>query len=308
MLRKFEDSQQDATRRFEVGRSTGGPTPTVRAQSSLEVQKMSRSKGVILAVAIAAFAANAASAQRPVAGWASQTGFRNAQSVVQKRMVTNAIAATAGNPSSGPSSVTSPFGQVWLTDVAGGDGIRMRAAIADYDTFVRKGGNLAKVRATMMQRFAGSNYGPAQVNQLCDHIIAEYTARSVHGCPVIPQTDQQTLDFLDIRKQCLEWADSIAMASGGRPKNYGSAGVANPADFRPGMLLMRTDASHTMIILDIAWSAQGQPLAFKVAEANASQMVWQNPLGQVPWQRTATSGRIVNFDPRLLRIVSTETP
>ena len=44
-----------------------------------------------------------------------------------------------------------------------------------------------------------------------------------------------------------------------------------------------------MIITDIRWDGSGNPVEFKVAEANwamTAQNTWQNPTGQIPWMRT----------------------
>jgi hypothetical protein len=115
----------------------------------------------------------------------------------------------------------------------------------------------------------------------------------------VPATDQETLDFLGIRKQCLEWAVTTAVAAGGEAKGYSAAAVADPSRYRPGMALYRADRSHSMIIVDIYWDAAGKPVKFRVAESNWGSG-WQNPAGMLPWQRTVRTGREVPAGDRVV--------
>ena len=236
-------------------------------------------------------AAAASAATITPAGWASVTGFRNAETAVQKRIVATALSQV--NLSSGQSQM----GGVWLTDCADGDGARMRAAINRYAGWywqTQAKVTLAQIKAAMLQDFNGSLYDGTRKTALIERIVSCYnsvaaTARSASYCPAPPTTDNATLQFLVFRKQCLEWADWVATTSGGVARNYSATAVTDVKLMRPGMGLFRTGKTHAMIITDIRWDGSGNPVEFKVAEANwamTAQNTWQNPTGQIPWMRT----------------------
>lgn len=46
-----------------------------------------------------------------------------------------------------------------------------------------------------------------------------------------------------------------------------------------------------MIITDIKWDKNGNPISFRVAEANCGSGWAQNPAGMIPWQRAIGVGR-----------------
>lgn len=243
----------------------------------------------------------------PIAGWSSKTGYRSAATAVQLAIVSNASAAVGG--SSGPSRVA-PNGMAgaWLTDVSGGDGGRMQSATQVYHKWYvsqpRASVMPSSVRNSMFQKFDGSVYGRTQKDMLINRIVEVYNRAAFSGPVSIPTNDQATLEFLGIRRQCLEWTASIALDSGGKAKNYSAPSVTNPADIRAGMGLFKTDKSHAMIIVDIEWDASGKPVCYKVAEANAANSTWKNPSGMIPWERSVQfrivpadkSTRVVNFE------------
>jgi hypothetical protein len=232
----------------------------------------------------------------PRAGWASETSFRNAETAVQRAIVSNARAAVG--QLSGQSRIfgTAPGdrGTGWLTDAYGGDGQRMRDAIGIYDDWFTDAVN----RDTVPQHIrdgmfvalganvpAGQGYSSAEKDALVDRIVEQYNGFSAQGSVAVPGDDNSTLQFLAIQKQCIEWNSTIALASGGQARGYNTRNVTDPADYRPGMALLRNN-THAMLITDIEWDANGNPIRFRVAEANAEADVWSNPDGQVPWQRT----------------------
>lgn len=244
---------------------------------------------------------------RSPVGWASQTGYRNASTQVQIRVV-----AGASYSGSTMQSIIDPSNK-WLTDCAGGDGAKMRSATNIFASWYRTISNKcappatpSTVRNNMFNAFSGSAYDATRKNMLIDQIIARYrslSCASPNTTVATPTTDNQTLTFLQIRKQCLEWAETVGRNAGGQPRGYYAAGVTSPANYRPGMALYKTDHSHAMIIVDIYWNATGSPTKFKVAEANWGTG-WMNPLGQIPWQRvtglrelTSISGcKVVSFE------------
>jgi hypothetical protein len=232
-------------------------------------------------------------------GWASQTGFRNAETEIQKRIVSLAR-SQVGKLS--PGSTT--YGP-WQTDTASGDGARMRNAINIYANacYFRTGCNLTTVRSQMFGAFASSAYGSTQKNKLIDRIISYFDYfRTHYGPPLIPWDDETTLRFFGIRAQCFEWVQTQVKAAGGRTKSYSTSGVSNAASYRPGMGLYRTNATHAMIIVDIYWDRYGTPLKFRVVDSNYGSG-WVNPNGEIPWDRHIrqreegrTGNKVVNFD------------
>lgn len=232
-------------------------------------------------------------------GWASQTGYQGADTAVRRSIVSRANQALGG--SSGASKVTAPSGSstTWQTDIAGGDGQRMRNAISDFHTWTRNGaGNQATIRQQMLQRFAGSDYSSTSKNLLLDRIISRYQSN-----PSVPSNDQRTLDFMGIRKQCLEWAVTTGIEAGGNAIGYDAPAVASANQYRPGMGLFKTNRTHAALLIDIMWSSNGTPTRYKIAESNWGSG-WNNPDGMVPWERkvtqrelTSLSGyKVVRFD------------
>jgi hypothetical protein len=221
-------------------------------------------------------------------GWSSITGFRRAETAVQRQIV---HAATA---SDGLWSGQSMIGPPWVTDAADGDGERMRRAIRRYADYLNNrtpGMTLTHVQELMKTDL--TTYDAMRRQMLVNRMIDRWNVWSRYVGPLPfqmpPRDDQQLLYFMGIRRQCLEWVDTIARNAGGRALNYSA--VAVPAtSARPGMGLFNVGA-HAMIITDVEWRG-GVPVRFKVAEANNGGD-WMNSSGQVPWERTVNVGRLV---------------
>lgn len=244
-------------------------------------------------------------AQPARAGWASATGFRGAETPVQRTI--REAALRGDRQSSGPSNTNG----TWLTDAADGDGARMRSAINRYQAWywlnpIRRV-SIDQIKAQMAGDFGGSAYDQNRRVQLVGKIMDRYNQAVRFGPVRLPASDAETLAFLEIRKQCLEWAMTIAKSGGGLSKNYHAAGVSNPQAFRPGMGLYRNDRSHAMIIVDIRWDAAGNPVEFKVVESNWGTG-WQNPSGMIPWQRTVGTRSGIAFNSALYKVINYETP
>lgn len=233
--------------------------------------------------------------QPPIAGWASQTGYRQASTLVQTTIVAAAQASAGG--SSGDSFSVAPIGDKtpWLTDIADGDGARMRSAYKRYYDWRNNaaGESFTQVRTKMIGDLSTSAYDAPRKGLLVDRMVAIAGPPAAYGpFQPPPTTDQDTLSALGIRKQCLEWAVTMALQSGGKAKGYGASAVTDLATIRPGMGLYRSNHSHAMIIIDVEWSAAGVPLNYRVAESNWGSG-WMNPAGMIPWQRTIGVGRVV---------------
>ena len=256
---------------------------------------------LIILIVASALCMFSAKAQAIKPGWSSQTGFRNAETQVQRAIRDAALR------SSGQSSGQSTTNGTWLTDAADGDGRRMRAAISRYHnwywTTPSRRVSLAQIKAQMATDFAGSAYDSLRRSMLANQIVDRYNAAVRLGPVRLPANDNDTLWFLGIRKQCVEWAMTTAISAGGRSKNYSAAGVTDPRAFRPGMGLYKNDRSHAMIIVDIKWDSAGNPVEFKVVESNFGSG-WMNPPGMVPWQRTVgtrtgvtrSGNKVINYE------------
>ena len=195
---------------------------------------------------------------------------------------------------SGPSYVLTPSGGAapWQTDIAGGDGTRMRTAITRYYNWYWANpstrGTLSSIKTAMIGDFSTSAYDQARKQALVDEIVRVYNlyVSNNNGLRVQPPTtDQATLGFLGIRKQCLEWANSISLANGGGARAYGAASVANAADHRPGMMYRNSSSTHAAIIVEIKIVSNVRQ--YRLAEANWGTG-WINPNGMVrgsaPWR------------------------
>lgn len=231
-----------------------------------------------------------AASDRSPEGWSSQTGFRTYSTQVQTMVVTLAEGYAVGS-----SPGLSQTGGCWLTDMAGGDGLRHRNAINKYDVWYRgypNSGTLANCKTQMFNCFSASAYSTASKNLIVGRIIAVYNGIAANATVVVPTNDSQTLSFLDYRRQCFEFANRIGVAAGGQCRPYSTGGQSN-ANYRPGMALYKTDASHSMIITDIYWNSSGVATKVKVRESNyCTSCGFSNPIGQIPWQRTVGSREV----------------
>ena len=217
-----------------------------------------------------------------IEGWASQTGYRNSNTEVQKKIVQLAKAAI-GSPS-GQSVRNDSY---WLTDVAEGDGERMLKAIRIYHDWCSKDkkrlGLLdADVKKRMLAEFGKSKYGDAQKDIIIQRIVEVYKVNNN-----IPISIDEVLRYLGIQKQCLEWAITIAQKAGGKPINYRNARSVKKENIRPGMGYYNI-SNHAMIIIDVLHDKMGNPIKLKVAESNNRVVNWVNPKGDIPWKRTIT--------------------
>jgi hypothetical protein len=234
-------------------------------------------------------------AETPIAGWATQTHYRDAETTVQKQIQAAAL-AVVGQPSPlsqivNSSATSGCDSRGYCTDTAGGDGTRMFNAIVIYYTWRMNPGStmLGTTESKMVDALVSqSGYWKATAQTFVDaNIIPKIEAAIKTGVgPSIwfPHDNNGILRFLAIRQQCIEFAIRLATANGGQPKGFHSTGVASPAEYRPGMGLYWPDYPHAMIIVDINWDANGNPTLLKVVESNW-QKGWQNPNGGRPWAR-----------------------
>ena len=182
--------------------------------------------------------------------------------------------------------------KTWLTDAAGGDGLRMRNAIAALNNWY-----LAQnprpylpyppipqsLRNTMRNDLP--TYNSTDAAALINLMLIRYWPAG------IPTDDEALLKWLGIRAQCMEYAARTVIAAGGRPKAYSAAPVAAGSQ-RPGMLAFRRDLGHAAVVLDIYWNSSGVAVSYRLGESNWATG-WSNPAGGVPWQRMVRTDRVV---------------
>lgn len=172
-------------------------------------------------------------------GWSSATGFRKAETNVQKNLV-NSVNGLGGQ-SSGQSVPRSDVrGGDWDVDTDGGDGMRMRNGIQDYHQWFWSKRTISRTQTrTQMIKDMGTTYTETQRGQIADQIMQQYDLRAARGPFIVPSNDRDTLTFLAIRKQCREFVSTKVLAVGGTARAYNTGVVSNPSSYRPGMGLYK---------------------------------------------------------------------
>lgn len=205
-------------------------------------------------------------------GWSSDTGYKYpAAGSVTGKMLSAANAAVGQR--SGQSIFCSGIACGYFTDVAGGDGARIRAAIATKVNWV--GTNTALRDARMRQNLTGSRdpYTAGTITALVNRINSTVT--------VVPaDSDQGVLNALGIQAQCAEWVQTLAFKSGaGIPQGMV---VSDRSLVAPGFGV--TNVRHTALVADVEYDGAGAPTNYRVIDANYNN-VWSNPPGDIAWDR-----------------------
>lgn len=211
---------------------------------------------------------------------------------------------------SGTSSGPSISGSSWLTDCSSGDGGRLIDAITIYDTWFKparialrlKANDLTTYpkitdakKAEMKKAFEKSTYTPETQGKIVDKIIERYNAKftSLSGNISIPKSkdDNAVLDFLEIRKQCMEFLQTIvndAKISKSAPpyqnNGYKDYILKDINNIKAGMFLYKKSTMHIAIITSVQKDYKGT-LYVTIVEANWGKG-WSNPDGQIAWERT----------------------
>jgi len=233
-----------------------------------------------------------------VSAWSNTRTFTTGTQI-RRDIVTAAL--NFSNNSASPRSVT---GTPWLTDVAGGDGSRIRNAIVFFrnwvETAIRDGGGggyatwsvqrpvAPQATRTLMSNALSANgglYDATRRTMLIERIRLTFAG-------IVPADDNATLALLGIRAQCKEFADRMVELGRGTKRAYRTGAVPN-VDISPGMYAFINDSSHAAIIIAVKWGANGNVTSLRLAESNWG-VGWQNPTGQVPWERTITNAREVS--------------
>jgi hypothetical protein len=207
----------------------------------------------------------------------------------------NTVMAGSDAPASIP-------GSPWVTDYSGdGPGMKRTATvlatwvtskeIGGYDKWVKLGKPVISkdkktdIKALMlleMKRY--TSYNDTERASTVDRMIARYTG-------TIPAGEGEMLTFLGIRAQCKEFADRMVLQGAGKTKVYG-LGKESAGNYRPSMYAFKNDNSHSAIITEVQWDANGNPSG-RIAQSNAGsglanpfKPTWKHPGGQTPWERT----------------------
>jgi hypothetical protein len=222
-------------------------------------------------------------------------------------------AARAGLGNSPASTLTGNAalgGATWFTDVAGGDGARLRNAFIIYNGW-------AGARANGALTHAVPAVGSATYVAMANALAATYTWASDRDAIIRrisavfddtpPVGDQATLDEVRIRKQCKEWVDT-RVQSVGRPSasyaTYRTRPVTRRSDIVPGKAIIKTGDSHIAIIVGVARTPAGLIDHVTVIESNWAN-AFHNPAGALPWARQVTQRDIPLADLERLYVTVT---
>jgi len=225
-------------------------------------------------------------------GWASVTHTCGPESPIQRAIVAKALSFVAAdsNPnqelSSGQSALCGSLPGCWLTDVAGPDGALLQESLHKYFDWLRTPGTtpLSALQTDIQNTLA--NYAPRDAHRMAEYLTTQLPQPSSDPRSWSPSA---VLNWLRIKKQCLEWVLTTAKAAAPSitMMNYLSQHFPISNRVRPGMGLYRYE-THAMIIVDILWK-NNLPAGFQVVEANhdfATSQWSKDPQGQIPWERT----------------------
>jgi hypothetical protein len=231
-------------------------------------------------------------------GWASQTGFRNADSPIRLRLVAR-LAAYLPGACSGRSMMTVPSGsraKTWETDVEPGQKT-LTQAVTLYSRWlsgINKSQTQMQVRTSMVSALS-SEWG-VEASTIADRVIARFPLPPL-SISFVPTAPQDLLDLLGARAMCREFLDKEVLLAGGTPHVYAdtSAFLSNSDLWRPGMGLYDLQKRHAAGIVDIYWDASGKATTLKLVEANwGNGYSRQYSEGQRPWERSVNVNRQVS--------------
>ena len=122
----------------------------------------------------------------------------------------------------------------------------------NYNDKIRSADLVTKLMSDALSTYANSK---KDVRALIIERIMSINNRSM------PNDDEGTLQYLGIRKHCLEWAMTIAIQAGGKSKNFRHGGTFISENVRPGMGLYCKSGSggeHAMLIIDTKYDKAGK--------------------------------------------------
>ena len=93
---------------------------------------------------------------------------------------------------------------------------------------------------------------------------------------------------MGVRKQCKEWVDSIANDNGGHSITYSGTNVTlSKINAQVGKAIYYTQFSHAAIIISLNRDLNFpyEVTSVQIAESNWADD-WEDPTGQIPWERT----------------------
>jgi hypothetical protein len=237
-----------------------------------------------------------------VAGWASQTHFRDADTQIRVRVRDLFKNIPVPAASSGRSILGSPY----QTDVEPGAVSLMKAALLHKNWSLRgQKPESASVILSQMVAALNGEWSP-ESNTIANRIISQsnWFVRSKS----FPSSSQDLLDLIGSNPMCREFVDRGVLTAGGQPRRYVDSatflGNTDTSSWRPGMAFYQitegsSTLSHAAVILDINWSANGQIVEITVVEANWKKE-YKRPgsSGGLPWARPISRRNISLTDIR----------
>lgn len=227
---------------------------------------------------------------------------------LEAKIVAAATAATrqqnGRNPLSGQSSTqwSDSAGRkhagIWITDVAGKDGSNIRSAVQTYHDWVRNTSKTKPTKAAVegtMRVAISKSYNTPDTAAIVTQIEQQIDTARALSRSVSFQSDDDLLALLVVQGQCFEFANRIAVMSGGSARSYSYSTTVDWNKIRPGMAIYRTNSSHAAIIQSIQWDNKtGLPVYVTVFEANFGSG-FNKPNGMIPWRRVAAASRVLDW-------------
>lgn len=232
--------------------------------------------------------------------WALPRSFSTTKFETARATMTNmeTLRATTDSP------ITQRPGS-WLWDFSDGDGDRHLTAMRTYwAARAVKDGAMAwpatkEATENSMRLSLSTYYNPRQVVQIVQNLIVSRIERAYNNNVPAQRgvaMPSPTLDMLQYRAQCKEFADRSILAAGGTTQTYGTPKIPTPTvgfNARPYMYAFYAPpgsaSTHAAIVTGVKFSASGRP-SVRITEANINTsrggMPWSNPGGQIPWERT----------------------
>lgn len=238
---------------------------------------------------------------RNAAGWGAWSGVRTFATTSRSSIGTNALTYSVS-----PASIETGTGGVsttWLTEISGGDGARLIAAMKIYRLsgltgVPASGSTVFRNMDTALTNPNTTSTSLAWATNERSQLIARIAATRTGWTLTDPATGQAAMTRLGVRAQCKEFADRMVASGGGSNRTYPSgSAVSSGLDVRPGMYVFRYvngSAAHAAIANAVVFDAFGG------VSANLSESNWgggwnSNPGGQVPWSRTVQHSRTVSI-------------
>lgn len=203
--------------------------------------------------------------------------------VAPQTAVQRALSAAAMSWSVGSSSGQSDTSGRWFTDLTG-ETEAYYTAIRSWHEAMSKGEVVSSEQRTaaierIATAFQGSTaYDAARARAVVERIAGQY------GGALPALTADGVLSFLGVRRQCVEWANQLAIGAGGSYASQTQGATVDWNDARPGMGYATNDGGHYAVVVGVNRTEETVDSVI-IRESNWGSG-WMNPGGMVPWERT----------------------